>query len=393
MLNLWSQNTPEKFWLCDPSMPEGIWWEAIQKSVQLLELDCAVKDSDELLALTLGEAQFGPDHWRLSFPKRSYYLIKPLLPRSLIRILRRHYDNPLSQRVNANWPIDSRYARFQWNVIREMLASTAQNSIKYKSFWPDARRFAFVLTHDIETATGQAFVREVANLEESLGLRSSFNFVLERYELDFKLIGELRERGFEAGCHGLKHDGKLYNSEKEFSRRASIINARIKEYGMSGFRSPLTHRNPEWMQAFEIEYDSSFFDTDPFEPIPGGAMSIWPYFLGRFVELPYTLVQDHTLTSILGETTPRIWLEKVEFIREYHGMALLNSHPDYLKDPTAFRVYAEFLETMKKAGDYWHALPGEAARWWKFRAGLISDPEIFNVSWGSAMLEAEKLTI
>jgi hypothetical protein len=393
MLNLWSQNTPDKFWLCDQTIPEETWSQAIQKSLELLDLGCVAKDSDELMALTLGEAQFGPEHWKLSFPKRSYYLIKPLLPRSLIRILRRHYDNPVSKKVNTNWPIDSRYARFQWDVISQILASTAQNSIKYKSFWPEAQSFAFVLTHDIETAIGQAFVREVADLEEGLGLRSCFNFVLERYELDFKLIQELRERGFEVGCHGLKHDGKLYSSEKEFSRRAARINTRMKEYGMSGFRSPLTHRNPEWMQALEIEYDSSFFDTDPFEPIPGGAMSIWPYFLGRFVELPYTLVQDYTLTSILGETTPRIWLEKVKFIREYHGMALLNSHPDYLKDPTAFRVYAEFLEAMKKAGGYWHALPHEAARWWKFRAGSGSAPEVFNVSWGIASLEAEKTTI
>jgi hypothetical protein len=66
------------------------------------------------------------------------------------------------------------------------------------------------------------------------------------------------------------------------------------------------------------------------------------------VELPYTLVQDYTLISILGETTPKLWFEKVEFIKEYNGMALLNSHPDYLKDRNSYRIYAEFLESMKK---------------------------------------------
>ena len=78
-------------------------------------------------------------------------------------------------------------------------------------------------------------------------------------------------------------------------------------------------RNPEWMQALEIEYDLSFFDADPYEPMPGGTMSIWPFILGRFVELPYTLIQDHTLTAVLGETTPRLWLEKVDFIERYRG--------------------------------------------------------------------------
>ena len=34
-----------------------------------------------------------------------------------------------------------------------------------------------------------------------------------------------------------------------------------------------------------MQYDLSFFDTDPFEPIPVGTMSIWPFMLGNFVEI------------------------------------------------------------------------------------------------------------
>ncbi len=60
------------------------------------------------------------------------------------------------------------------------------------------------------------------------------------------------------------------------------------------------------MQALEVEYDLSFFDTDPYEPIPGGGMSIWLYWIGRFIELPYTLAQDSTLAIVLGEETPRL---------------------------------------------------------------------------------------
>ena len=135
----------------------------------------------------------------------------------------------------------------------------------------------------------------------------------------------------------------------------------------------MTHRNPEWMQALEIEYDSSFFDTDPFEPIPGGTMSIWPFQMGRFIELPYTLAQDHTLMSTLGEKTPRLWLEKVDFIRKYSGLALVNSHPDYLINPSYFAIYEDFLCQMSQAKDFWHALPRDVARWWKRRSELDLD--------------------
>jgi hypothetical protein len=78
--------------------------------------------------------------------------------------------------------------------------------------------------------------------------------------------------------------------------------------------------------------------------MPGGTMSIWPFFIGRFVELPYTLAQDHTLMVILGEQTPRLWIEKVNFIEQYHGMVLLNTHPDYLCQPSHLAIYREFLQ-------------------------------------------------
>jgi peptidoglycan/xylan/chitin deacetylase (PgdA/CDA1 family) len=367
MTSLWNLNTPENFWLCQPLIPQHFWQEAIQKSKSLLGLDGNL-EIDEVLALTLGEDRFGADHWRLSSFTRLYYLIKPLLPRSLTRILRRFYRGVSRNELDPNWPIDARFALFQWEVLRRVLVATNRDSISYKCLWPKNYRYAFTLTHDVETARGQEFVRKVADLEENLGFKSSFNFVLERYPLDFGLIRELVERGFEVGCHGLKHDGKLFSTKMEFARRVIKINAYMKEYGMVGFRSPLTHRNPEWMQMLDIEYDLSFFDTDPFEPIPGGTMGIWPFFLGHFLELPYTLVQDYTLTSILGETTPRIWLEKVDFIKQFHGMALVNSHPDYLKEKRTWDVYDGFLNAMKNRDGYWHALPREIARWWRKRA-------------------------
>jgi hypothetical protein len=147
----------------------------------------------------------------------------------------------------------------------------------------------------------------------------------------------------------------------------------LKELNAVGFRSPLTMRNPEWMQALQIEYDLSFFDTDPYEPMPGGTMSIWPFILGRFVELPYTLMQDCTLTTILGETTPRLWLQKVDFIERYHGMVLVSTHPDYLSDPVTWKVYADFLQAMRRRGGYWHALPMDIARWWRTRSDAKTD--------------------
>lgn len=363
--NLWSQNHPRNFWHCHPDPPDEIWQNAIEVSLPILGLDSSSVTLDSFLELSLGESRFGPNHWRLSLPKRMYYILKPLLPRVITRFLRQHYQNPKQVAKQISWPIEDHYVKFLWNVLAEVLKSVP--NVKPAPLWPDGHRFAFILTHDVEDADGQKFIPAVADLEEEFGFRSSFNFVPERYSIDLGLVDELRQRGFEIGIHGLNHDGKLFSSRKEFERRAERINKYLREFDAVGFRSPLTHRNPEWMQALNIEYDLSFFDADPFEPIPGGTMNVYPFFIGHFVELPYTLVQDYTLTAVLNQHTPNLWLDKVEFLREVHGMVLLNSHPDYLKSPENFRIYSAFLSAMHIQNDAWHALPRDAACWWRVR--------------------------
>jgi len=394
VIDLFCANSPERFWRLQTDLNEEQWGAAINAARPALRLDHLEDDLEGLLYAVLGEGQFGDKHWRLGPSRRAYYLLKPILPRVLVKRLRR-LAGPLTRRKAAlEWPIEDRYVRFQWEILRTLLNSLEGRPCRMVHFWPDGLRFALVLTHDIETSAGQDMVREVADLEEGLGFRSSFNFVPERYRVDKGLIRDLRERGFEIGVHGLRHDGRLFRSQAEFTRRAQRINQYLKEFEAVGFRSPLTHRHPEWMQALEIEYDLSFFDTDPYEPIPGGTMSIWPFIMGRFVELPYTLAQDYTLTAVLGEKTPRIWLQKVEFIRLFFGMALVNTHPDYLRAPDSWRIYSEFLKEMSNANDFWHALPRDAARWWRARqssgsldalpGAVISQAKVFQ---GGLMIE------
>lgn len=367
--NLWSKNCPQKFWQLTPDPGGTIWNKAIQDAIPLLGLDLAPGfDIDNILALTLGEERFGPEHWTLSVPKKVYYRLKPLIPKMVGRKLRQVYRHVQETESEFYWPIDNRYVDFLWEVLAWVLKNNPNQEYFIKPLWPDNQRFGFVLTHDVETEKGLKYVRKLADIEEGLGFRSSFNFVLEDYTTDPQLIMELRQRGFEVGVHGLKHDGCLFNAKESFDRDASCINDYLLSLEACGFRSPLTHRNPEWMQSLFIEYDLSFFDTDPFEPIPGGTMSIWPFFIGHFVELPYTLAQDCTLINVLGHTSPRLWLEKISFIKENYGLALVNTHPDYLLNPDNLRIYVDFLEEMINKSGYWHALPRDVARWWQERA-------------------------
>ncbi len=251
--------------------------------------------------------------------------------------------------------------------------------------WPEGKQFAVVLTHDVELAGGHDKCEALMRLEQSHGFVSSFNFVPERYSVSPALRGMLKSEGFEVGVHGLNHDGKLYKSRQEFARRAVKINQYIKAWDVVGFRSPAMHHNLDWIRDLDILYDASTFDTDPFEPQPDAAGTIFPFWVeekrGRpgYVELPYTLPQDFTLFVIMEEQHPDIWKEKVAWIAEHGGMVLLNVHPDYVHfgkgrpGPETFSasIYSEFLAHINAtyAGKFWHALPREVATFWRDSIG------------------------
>jgi glycosyltransferase involved in cell wall biosynthesis len=259
--------------------------------------------------------------------------------------------------------------------------------------WPEGKRFAFVLTHDVESRAGLGKCRSLMQLEMELGFRSSFNFVPEGdYRVPAELREELTDAGFEVGIHDLKHDGHLFASHRGFKRRAVRINNYAREWGASGFRSGFMLRNLDWLHDLDVQYDASTFDTDPFEPQPDGGHTIFPFWVprpnggsvndresgsnssskGGYVELPYTLPQDSTLFLVLRETTPEIWMRKLDWIVQHGGMVLVDVHPDYVsfsgsrQTTTEYPValYREFLTYVKTryAGQYWHALPREVAR-------------------------------
>jgi hypothetical protein len=206
--------------------------------------------------------------------------------------------------------------------------------------------------------------------------------VPERYGVvDVGLLDELKRRGFGIGVHGLKHDGKLFSSKKIFDARTPRINAYLKKWGTQGFTTPSMIRNHDWMHALDIDHCVSTFDTDPFEPQPDAVGTIFPFWVPNtsqshgFVELPYTLPQDSTLFMILQEKTTAIWKRKLDWIVENKGMALLNTHPDFMAlgagkcelEEYPVDYYTEFLDYVKSRyhGQYWNTLPEEMARFWK----------------------------
>ncbi len=85
------------------------------------------------------------------------------------------------------------------------------------------------------------------------------------------------------------------NPSGTFDWRAGYINKALNQYDSVGFRAPMVHRNLIWLQTLNVDYDARVSILTRFKRLPGGVGSVWPFLAGRFVELPYTLPQDHTL--------------------------------------------------------------------------------------------------
>src|SRR5215208_4861311 len=97
-----------------------------------------------------------------------YYAVKPFLPRGFRLTLRRWWTERQRRRCASNWPIypGSERKPERWNG------------------WPDGKKFAFVLTHDVEGKTGLDRCEKLMELEKKAGFRSSFNLIPEgEYEV------------------------------------------------------------------------------------------------------------------------------------------------------------------------------------------------------------------
>lgn len=292
-----------------------------------------------------------------------YYLVKPILPWRLRVSLRRWRAERRRREFAEVWPIDPRSAAVppRWPG------------------WPDGKRFALVLTHDVEGAKGYNRVPRLVELTQKYGFRACFNFVPRgEYQVTPAMLELLESAGFEAGVHGLEHDGKLFQSPQKFAAKAARIREVLHQWGAVGFRSPLMQHRLGWMHALGCEYDCSTFDVDPFEPESDGMRTLFPFWVKApgtegFVELPYTLVQDFNLFKVLGERNIEIWKKKLAWVVEQGGMALLNTHPDYMcmngspgRDEYPVARYEEFLSYVRdNYGDQcWDALPREASRYY-----------------------------
>ncbi|MGH9498300.1 MAG: hypothetical protein ACRD3L_04090 [Terriglobales bacterium] len=306
--------------------------------------------------------------------KTLYYQVRPFTNQWLRRKIQRFYARKWEDQTFPRWPVDTTVESICEKLMLLSLEAKAIDKIPFVWFWPLGARGCVLMTHDVETEAGRDFCGELLDVNDSFGIKASFQIVPEeRYAVPESFLDAIRKRGCEITIQDLNHDGRLFDNKKEFLRRVAQIHQYAKEYDAKGFRAAVLYRKPEWYDAIKLSFDMSIPNVAHLDPQRGGCCTVMPYFIGNLLELPVTTVQDYTLFHILNERSIDLWKKQVSLILASNGMAHFIVHPDYIRLPDTRRVYESLLawlreETDKK--DLWTTLPGEVDLWWRERSRM-----------------------
>src|SRR5437660_10392688 len=311
---------------------------------------------------------------RGSILRKSYYLVRPLLPVSVRKHLQRIQLRDWHEIPFPNWPVDLTVERILAKLLVLLLKTGSTDKIPFIWFWPDGSPSCAIMTHDVETLSGRNFCSELMDLDDAYGVKSSFQVIPEnRYPVAQSFLDRIRHREFEINVHDLNHDGHLFRNRELFLRRAEQINRYGKAYGALGFRSGALYHNLDWYDALNFSYDMSVASVGHLEAQRGGCSSVMPFFVGDIVELPVTTTQDYSLFHVLNQYSTDLWKRQVTQITESHGLASFLVHPDYVLEPRARATYKSllaYLAGLRSEGRVWIARPGEVNQWWRARSQM-----------------------
>ena len=316
------------------------------------------------------------------------------------------------------------------DIYEKILIDTLPGEIKTKPFWPDGKKFAVCLTHDVDEIrkTYQYFSRpllhikrgefsrafehiksfftdklsgnnpywtfeEVMRLEEELDVRSSFYFLQEdakvelfktetwghyarRYRFDnlniTKIIHKLSSGGWEIGLHG-SYESYLDQEKLKKEKRdlESVFNKPLQ-----GIRQHhLNLKIPEtwqYQEKIDLEYDTSLGFKDKIGFRWGTGFPFYPINpeTGKqlsILELPL-IIMDTPLFTSKGD----IWSEIqniVETVEKHNGLLTILFHHSVFNDreyPGWTERYQRLINLCKEKGA-WVTTAGEINKWWRAR--------------------------
>ncbi len=211
-----------------------------------------------------------------------------------------------------------------------------------------AREDYFVcLTHDVDTKTCSDLWEGIVELEESAGVRSTWNVLTEGpYRINGRWLDQLEKNGFEIGLHGDTHDMAIGFRTPEAIRRRLIKCMDILERPIGGYRAPALAVSEDLLHLLSelgFRYDSSIKVRCVYKEGIDNALP-YRYPDTGLWELPL-VVQDDVLFRDLhlnNDEALELLFAVAGIFKRYGGLMVINTHPVNLADHRDF--YTKLLE-------------------------------------------------
>lgn len=265
-----------------------------------------------------------------------------------------------------SWPIEPSVETLRYVYLK--CIRLAGNTGKTKPFWPNKKRYAVILTHDIETKKGFKKIDDFIALEKKYGVQSCINLLGGGYGIPIKDYKKFDSLKFEFGMHGYDHSNKLIFLKKHKILKLLWWDYTIQKWmNLTGFRSPSLLRSPKLFEVLEpmFKWDSSCIDTERGSQIAyaNGCCTIFPFYKRGLLEIPITMPQDALGGNI------NVWLKKLGFIKQVGGMAVFNIHaePHLSGNYAGLKQYELLLKIITKDKAAWITLPRDLTKWWSKR--------------------------
>lgn len=271
--------------------------------------------------------------------------------------------------------------------VRAILERKGDSRYQPVSFWPSGKRYAVILTHDVDSEWGfddPHGIRAFEEIERRYNLRSAWMVTSSIEEAGRPCLKNLVDTGHEIGFHGTRHDHRLaFLSEKEMEKEFRQAAPFLEAYRPQGFRSPGYHRTPLLYKKLSehLRYEMSCHDVfeNVLSPLPSleGSGTCFPFNLEEpgLVEIPTTVAEDYVLEMKGGGPKQALESQKkiIEIIKKKGGVANLLTHPEPQLSSRKpwIELYDALLTQIKNDSTAWTPLPRELNDAWRRREEFI----------------------
>src|SRR5437899_1235987 len=116
-----------------------------------------------------------------------YYWLRPFLPVAIRKHLQRARLSDWKNIPFPHWPVDRTVELILERLLALSMKAQGIHSVPFVWFWPDSATSCAIMTHDVEQLAGRNFCSQMMDLDDSAGIKSSFQIVPEeRYPIPEK---------------------------------------------------------------------------------------------------------------------------------------------------------------------------------------------------------------